>query len=201
MLDQGRQFLDLDGERLRRRQRLVEHRIDLGLHGAELAAELGELARQVGRAARDGGDLVAHLGAVAGAGGDRVIDRKRGQDAEPDQERFGAGQAEAQIDHKADRAGDKHHADSDEDGADTHHAEPRYASRRTVQPRGAHAGPARMIRIRAVAVSTSAAAPQVRSPPWLSFWCAFITAGKRRTAADAAFGTGAKAHVGDAANA
>src|SRR6202163_995209 len=43
---------------------------------------------------------------------------------------------------------------------------------------GAHAGPARMIRIRAVAVSTSAAAPQVRLPPWLSFWCAFITAGK-----------------------
>src|SRR5580704_15373302 len=54
----------------------------------------------------------------------------------------------------------------------------RYASRRTVQPRGARANPARMIRIRAVAVSTSAAAPQVRSPPWLSFWCAFITAGK-----------------------
>ena len=122
MLDQGRQFLDLDGERLRRRQRLVEHRIDLGLHGAELTAELGELARQVGRAARDRGDLVADLGAVAGAGGDRVIDRKRGQDAEPDQKRFGAGQSEAQIDHKADRAGDKHHADSDEDGADTHHA-------------------------------------------------------------------------------
>src|SRR5580704_5384008 len=54
----------------------------------------------------------------------------------------------------------------------------RYASRRTVQPRGAHASPARMIRIRAVAVSTSAAALQVRSPPWLSFWCAFITAGQ-----------------------
>src|SRR3984957_1858083 len=54
----------------------------------------------------------------------------------------------------------------------------RYASRRTGRPRGAHAGPAPMIRIRAVAVSTSAAAPQVRSPPWLSFWCAFITAGK-----------------------
>ena len=121
MLDQGRQFLDLDGERLRRRQRLVEHRIDLGLHGAELAAELGELARQVGRAARDRGDLVADFGAVAGAGGDRVIDRKRGQDAEPDQKRFGAGQTEAQIDHKADRAGDEHHADGDEDGADTHH--------------------------------------------------------------------------------
>ena len=84
MLDQRRQFLDLDGERLRRRQCLVEHGVDLGLHGAELTAELGELARQVGGAARDRGDLVAHFGAVAGAGGDRVIDRKRGQDAEPD---------------------------------------------------------------------------------------------------------------------
>src|SRR5580700_11132929 len=35
-----------------------------------------------------------------------------------------------------------------------------------------------MIRIWALAVSTSAAAPQVRPPPWLSFCCTFITAGK-----------------------
>jgi len=42
----------------------------------------------------------------------------------------------------------------------------------------------RSIRAPTLAVSTSAAAPQVRPPPWLSFCCAFITAdrdqGRRR---------------------
>ena len=60
--------------------------------------------------------------AIVLARGDGVIDRERGERAERHQRRFGAGKAEAQIDHDAERAGDEHHAGRNEDGADTHHA-------------------------------------------------------------------------------
>ena len=123
LLDQRRQFLDLGGERLGRRQRPVDHGLDLGLHGAQAAAELGKLAGEIAGAAGQIGELVARLQPVALAGGNGVVDRKRGERAERHQRQLGAGKAKAQIDHKAERAGDEHHADRDEDGADAHHAE------------------------------------------------------------------------------
>ena len=71
-------------------------------------------------------------------------------------------------------------------------------------PRRSTLSPAPMIRIQAVTVSTSAAARRFRSPPSLAFWCVLYNSRQKTaeiTAADAAFGTGAKAHVSDAANA
>ena len=154
-LDQRGKLLDLGGERLGCRQRLVEHRIDLHLDGAEPAVELGDLARHVAGAARQVGDLVAHFGTIAKTGRNGVVDHQRGENAECHQEGFGSGQAEAKIDDDADRAGDEHHADRDENGADAHHAEPRLTP-----PPNSRA--ARTIRPRTIAVSTSAARPQVR---------------------------------------
>ncbi len=122
LLDQRRQFLDLGGERLRCRQGAVDHGVDFALHRAKPAAEFGQLAGEIAGAARQIGELVARFQAIVLARGDGVIDRERGERAERHQRRFGAGKAEAQIDHNADRAGDEHHAGRNEDGADAHHA-------------------------------------------------------------------------------
>ncbi|HJT08470.1 MAG TPA: hypothetical protein VJ747_16175 [Stellaceae bacterium] len=92
------------------------------VHLVEAAAELGHLARQIAGTARQHHQLIAGLGSVAQPGGHGVIDRERSKHAKPDQRRLGAGKAEAQIGDNADRAGDQHHADGDEDGADAHHA-------------------------------------------------------------------------------
>ncbi len=102
--------------------------LDLLVHLVEAAAELGELARQVAGTARQHDELIAGLGTVAQARRHGVVHRQRGEHAEPDQRGLGAGKAEPQIDHKADRTGYQHHADRDEDGADAHHAGLRYAS-------------------------------------------------------------------------
>ena len=88
----------------------------------ETAAELGQLAGEIVGAAGEIGELIGRLQPVALAGGDGVIDRKRREHAERHQRQFRAGEAKAQIDHKADRAGDEHHTGGDENGADTHHA-------------------------------------------------------------------------------
>ena len=153
LLDQRRQFLDFGGERLRGRQSAVDHGVDLDLHRAKPAAEFGELAGKIAGAAGEIGELVAGLEAIVLARGNGVVDRERGEHAERHQRRFGAGEAESQIDHKAERAGDEHHADRDENGADAHHAG-RILSRCDS-------------RARMLAVSTSAVTPQVcqRNPP------------------------------------
>ena len=124
MLDQARKLLDLDGERLRGRQRLIEDGLDLGLHGAQPAAELGELTGEIAGAAGEVAHLVGDFRAVAGAGGNGIVDGERGKDAERRHRRFDAGEAEAEIEQGAERAGDEHHADRDEDGADAHHGAP-----------------------------------------------------------------------------
>ena len=88
LLDQARKFLDLRGQRLRRRQRLVEDGSDLRLHDVEPPPEFRELTRQVVAAAREVGDLVAHFGAVLLAAGNAAVERKRRERSEPRQARL-----------------------------------------------------------------------------------------------------------------
>ena len=144
--DQPRKLLDLGGQRLRRRRRLVGDAFELAFHGAEAAAEFGDLAGDVARPAGKPGYLIVDLGAVGFAAGDRVIDRQRGQDAKRAQGRIGERKTEAEKQHRAQRRGDEHHAQCGKNGADAHHADPM----------------AELIRVRAVSVSTRLAPPQVR---------------------------------------
>ena len=146
MPDQPRKLLDLGGQRLRRRRRLVGDAFELAFHGPEAASEFSDLAGDVARPAGKPGYLIVDLGAVGLAAGDRVIDRQRGQDAKCAQGRIGERKTEAEKQHRAQRRGDEHHAQCGKNGADAHHADPM----------------AELIRVRAVSVSTRLAPPQVR---------------------------------------
>ena len=133
LFHQRRKFLDLRSERLCGLERALENVLDLAVHGIEPQTELGELARQIAGTARQRRDLRAGLSAIPHPRRDRIVDRERGERAERHHTGFHTGKAEAQIKHDAERDGDEHHADGDENRTDAHHAEPRYVSLRTVR--------------------------------------------------------------------
>ena len=119
---QRAQFAHLGGERIDRNARPLDRLVDLGFHGVEPARDLAHLAREIGGAAREVGDLVAEGAAVGEAAADRVVEHHGHQGAERDEAGAAHVQLEGEIEHGADRGGDEHHADRDEDGADTNHA-------------------------------------------------------------------------------
>ena len=124
LFDQPRKLLDLAGERRGRRQRFVEDCFDLALRRSEPAVEVRELARQIARAADKLGHLLVHNGALTLVGGDGTVDRGRRRQTECHQDRVSDGEPQAKIEHGAERGGDKHDADGNEDDADAHHADP-----------------------------------------------------------------------------
>ena len=124
LFDQPRKLLDLAGERRGCRQRFVEDCFDLALSRSEPAVEIRELARQIARAADKLGHLLVHHGALTLVGGDGTVDRGRRRQTECHQDRVSDGEPQAKIEHGAERGGDKHDADGNEDDADAHHADP-----------------------------------------------------------------------------
>ena len=126
----------LTSEPLRYPEEFVRHKIldilgDLALIGRPLLGHViavkpshtanCELARQIAGATRQLGKLVARLQAIIPAGGDRVIDGKRGKRTNPRQCRLCAGKAEPRIDDDAERDANQHHAQGDQEGANAHH--------------------------------------------------------------------------------
>ena len=92
MLDQVDKFLDLDQQALAD-QLALSTPMDLRLHRAQYD-EVGELARQVGRAG-EWSDLVAHFGAVAEPAATAFMTRERQvRNTDPDQNEYGARQTE-----------------------------------------------------------------------------------------------------------
>ena len=118
---QAAQFADLGGDRIDRAAHPVHAALDLVFHGGEPAPLFGHLAGEVGGAAREIRDLVAEIAAVAQAVADGVDQRQAGERGHRHDQRGAGIDLEAEIEHGADRAGDEHHADRDEDGADTTH--------------------------------------------------------------------------------
>ena len=125
--DQPREFLDLVSQRLRDRNRFVRHGLHPALDRAEAAAEFRDLAGEIARAPGDARHLVADFGTVAPAARDGVVNRQHGENPERDQGRIDQTEAKTQKQHRADRAGDEHHACRDKNGADAHHADPAIA--------------------------------------------------------------------------
>ena len=118
---QAAQFADLGGDRIDRAARLVHGALDPAFHGDEPARHLAHLAGEVGGAARQIGDLVADIAAVAQAAADGIVECHGGERGQRHDRRGELVHLEAEIEHGADRAGDEHHADRNEDGADTTH--------------------------------------------------------------------------------
>jgi hypothetical protein len=87
----------------------------------QAAAEFGDLAREVRRAARQVGDLAADVGAVAQAHGGRIVEDEDGQGRQRHDRRVHRLQARQRVEHETKRRGDQHHADADEDRRDTDH--------------------------------------------------------------------------------
>ena len=118
---QAAQFVDLGGNRIDRAVHPVHGALDAAFHGGKAARHLGHLAREIGGAARQIGDLVADVAAVAQAVADGVVQHHDGERGQRDDHRGAGIDPNPEIEHSADRAGDEHHADRDEDGADTTH--------------------------------------------------------------------------------
>ena len=97
-------------------------RSDLDFCSVETTRDFRDLACEIGRAARQIGDLVAEISAIAQAVTDRIEQRHTGQGSQRHDRRRAGIDAEAEIEHRTDGAGDKHDADRNEDGADATHA-------------------------------------------------------------------------------
>ena len=118
---QGAQFADLGGDRLDHAAHAARTGFDAGFHGVEPAADLSDLAGEIAGAARQIGDLVAEVAAVAQPVADGVVERHAGERGQRHDRGTASVHLESEIEHGTDRAGDEHHADRDEDGADTTH--------------------------------------------------------------------------------
>ena len=123
-LEQPAEQLDLRRQRLGRGQGLVAGGRNLGLETREPASDFRDLASKVGRAARKIRDLVADVGPVLNPGGDRIEKRKPGQRRDRDHRRLDPVEPEREIEDRAERAGDEHDADRDENGTQAHHDRP-----------------------------------------------------------------------------
>ena len=119
--DQTAQLADFERERIDRAARAADARFNAHLDRVDAARHFAYLTRQVGGAARQIGDLVAEVAAVAQPVADGIGEHHGDQRAERDQAGGPRVEPHAEIEHRADRAGDQYHADRDEYGADTNH--------------------------------------------------------------------------------
>ena len=122
MLDQRAQFADFDRQRIDRAARAIDALAHVLVHVVEAPRHLRHLPRQIGGAARQIADLVAEFAAVAQPAGDAVVERHADERGQRHNRRGARIDLEAEIEHRADRSGDEHHADRDENGADASHA-------------------------------------------------------------------------------
>ncbi len=122
LADQPAQFADLGGNRVEGAARAGHAALDTFLHGVQPARHLRHLTGEVAGAARQISDLVAEVAAVAQPVADRVVQRHGGQGRQGHDRGTAGVHLEAEIEHGADRAGDDHHADRNENGADATHA-------------------------------------------------------------------------------
>src|SRR6185312_9311853 len=90
--------------------------------GIETPRNFADLAGKVGGTARQIGDLVSEVAAIAQAIADGVEKRHAGQRGKRHDCRRAGVEFESEIEHRADRGGDKHHADRNENGTDATHA-------------------------------------------------------------------------------
>jgi hypothetical protein len=118
------ELVDLADERRGRGARAVVRDRKVALKRRHAPVELGDVAAEVGGAAREVRDLRADIVAIAGAAGDLVEHREAGQSRDRHDGGFHAGEAEPQEGDGADRAGDQRHAECDENGAQAPHAQP-----------------------------------------------------------------------------
>ena len=125
LLDQRTELADLGRERVGNRLRAVEGGLDLAFHGGQAPSHLGYLARQFGDAEGQVRELPADRGAMGHTGRDRVVEGERRQGGDTDGGGLGSADAQIEIDGRAGRARDDHHADGDKDGTKTHHGGPR----------------------------------------------------------------------------
>ena len=91
------------------------------LDGGQPASEFGDLAREVSGAARQIGDLAAHIGTVAQPHRNRVVENEEGQRGERHDRRLGAADPGHRKQDQAERCGDQHHADGDENRGNANH--------------------------------------------------------------------------------
>ena len=122
LLHQPAKLADFGGERIGGAARTIDRRRDLELDRIQATRDLGDLARKVGGAARQIADLVAEIAAIAQTVADAVEERHGGQRCERHNRRGAGVDLEPEIKHRANRGGDQHHADRDENGTDATHA-------------------------------------------------------------------------------
>ena len=123
LFHQRTEFADLCGQRIVRRARTPG--AVLRLDGIDPAADFADLAGQIGGAARQIGNLLADIVAIAQPRRDDIVERKRGHDRERYDRGFSSRQTEHQIADGAERTGDQDHADCDEDGRQPLHVSPK----------------------------------------------------------------------------
>ena len=124
LLDQRTELADLRGERVGHRPRPVEGGFDLAFHGGETPPKLGHLAGELGHAVRQVGELPADRRSKADAGRDHVVEGERRQGGDTEGGGLGSADAQIEIEGRAGRPRDDHHADRDKDGTKTHHGGP-----------------------------------------------------------------------------
>ncbi len=125
LLDQRAELADLGRERVGDRLRAVEGGLDLAFQGGQAPPHLGHLAGELGNATGQVGELVADRRSMTHAGRDRVVEGERRQGGDTDGGGLGSADAQIEIEGRAGRARDDHHADGDKDGTKTHHGGPR----------------------------------------------------------------------------
>src|SRR5229473_3716200 len=121
LFDQHAQFVDLAGHGLDAVRACGICRHHAALDGGQPAPEFGDLAREVGGAARQIRDLAPDVGAIAQPHRDRVVEDQEGQRGERDDRRFRSADTGHRIPDQAERRCDQHHADSDENRGNADH--------------------------------------------------------------------------------
>jgi hypothetical protein len=120
MLDEGAELAELDRDRLGRSDCLVHCRLRIALDRGEAPVDLGH-----GAADLEGATWIAEMpreiGIIARAARRQIVEREAAQHRDGHDGGLGAAQAEPQVKHGSDRAGDQDHADGHEDGTQTSH--------------------------------------------------------------------------------
>ena len=110
LLDQVTELLHLGRERVIRRTRFRGRALGPAFQCRYPAPHFADLARHVGGAARELGELVAGGCARAAPGRDDVVDGECAKQPDRHGERLGFADAEGEIERDPGRAGDQHHA-------------------------------------------------------------------------------------------
>ncbi len=121
LLDHRTEFADLDRQRIDRATRAIDASAHVLVHVVEPPRHLGHLPRQIGGAARQVANLVAEMAAVAQPAGNAVVEHHADERCQRHDRRGARVDLEAEIERRADRGGDEHHAGRDENGADASH--------------------------------------------------------------------------------